>query len=212
MTSCAMDLIDALSEVKKHLTAISGYAQTAMNVPAASELMKQSFKGIVSEAKAAERRVEDLSKSLRCGRSISTDIESDLLKNQRKPTVLVIDDENSIRQLLKRTLEKIGCTVYLAEDGAAGVQAYKKNSIDLVITDLVMPEKEGIEVIRELKMENAEVQIIAISGGGLNAPGTYLDIAKALGARQVFAKPIIMEDFLNTVKFILSESNGASVT
>ncbi len=73
-------------------------------------------------------------------------------------------------------------------------------SPDLVITDLIMPEKEGLESIRELKKINSEVQIIAISGGGVIDPKIYLNLASRLGAVHVFAKPVDNEILLSTIK------------
>lgn len=117
--------------------------------------------------------------------------------------ILIIDDEPQIRLLLKKMFEREGFNVILASDGNEGVSSFKKNRIDLVITDIIMPEKEGIEIIQEIKNESPDTPIIAISGGGKNSPDTYLNIAKFLGAHKVFEKPVEKKELLNAVKAAL---------
>lgn len=76
-----------------------------------------------------------------------------------------------------------------ARDGAEGLRFYGEHGTDLIITDLIMPGNEGLEIIQELRRANPEAKIIAMSGGGRNGPTDYLKIAKFFGARQVLAKP-----------------------
>ena len=104
--------------------------------------------------------------------------------------ILVIDDEQSIRALLKQMFERQGYQVLLAKNADIGIQQFKKNLVDLVILDLVMPEKDGIETIRELKSLDADIKIIAISGGGVIKPELYLKLARKFGAIYSFQKPI----------------------
>jgi len=80
--------------------------------------------------------------------------------------ILVIEDDVQVRALLKKLLESEGYTVLEAENGNIGIRLYHENSVDVVITDLIMPEKEGIETIRELRKIAPQIKIIAISGGG----------------------------------------------
>ncbi len=118
--------------------------------------------------------------------------------------ILVIDDENSIRLLLKKMLEREGFDVMTASDGKEGMDIISKAAFDLVITDIVMPEKEGIEIIMELKKGYPDIPIIAISGGGVVIPEMYLDLAEKLGAVRTFSKPIDKETLVSTINEILS--------
>jgi DNA-binding response OmpR family regulator len=113
--------------------------------------------------------------------------------------ILIIDDEPQIRSMLKMMLEREGFNVIVASDGKEGMKIFEKEPVDLVITDLIMPEKEGIEVIQELRKNNSNLPIIAISGGGKNSPDTYLNIAKLLGANAIFEKPVAKEKLIDAV-------------
>ena len=87
--------------------------------------------------------------------------------------ILIIDDDDQIRRVLRKTLERDGYDVADAPNGKEGIRLYRENPADLVITDIIMPEKEGIETIRELRRDFPEVKIIAISGGGRIGPDSY---------------------------------------
>lgn len=115
------------------------------------------------------------------------------------PRILVVDDEEQIRRILRTTLERAGHQVDTAADGNEAVAAYDPARHDLVITDIVMPEKEGIATIQELHRANPEVKIIAISGGGRISPEEYLDWARRFGVHRTFTKPIDRDDLLSTV-------------
>jgi DNA-binding response OmpR family regulator len=104
--------------------------------------------------------------------------------------VLIIDDDAQFRLMLRRTLEKEGYEVFDAPDGQQGLFSYRQLQTDLVITDIIMPEKEGIETILDLRREFPSVKIIAISGGGRNSPGDYLTLANKLGAQVTMEKPL----------------------
>ena len=105
--------------------------------------------------------------------------------------------------MLKLTLERAGHEVTEAEDGNQAVQKYDPASIDLVITDIVMPEKEGIETIMELRSLDAQVKIIAISGGGRINPDDYLNWARRFGVRHTFTKPVDRDQLLNGINDLL---------
>jgi len=120
-------------------------------------------------------------------------------------TILLIEDDSQTRKLLKRMLDSAGYNVLEAADGKEGVNLFKQEPADLVITDLVMPEQEGIETIRILKQVVSDVKIIAISGGGRIGPENYLSMAERLGARQTLKKPIKREDLLEAVDKMLQE-------
>ncbi len=114
--------------------------------------------------------------------------------------ILIIDDEPQIRSMLTLMLEREGYEVVEASDGVAGIKEYRQNPVDLIITDLIMPNKDGIGMIIDLKKEFPDVKIIAMSGGGLNKPDGYLKGAKKLGAACTLTKPIDREEMLRAVK------------
>ena len=118
--------------------------------------------------------------------------------------ILIIDDEAPVRKLLKKLFEKNNYEVLEAANGIQGIKLFNEQHPDLIISDLIMPEKEGLETIREIKKSNPDVPIIAISGGGLADPKIYLNIARNLGAVRTFSKPIDNEILLSTIKEILS--------
>lgn len=120
-----------------------------------------------------------------------------------RKTILVIDDDESIRLLLRAVLEPEGYQVLEASDGVKGLQEYEKNPTDLVITDLIMPGKEGIETIRDLCREFPGVKIIAVSGGGRIGPDSYLKMAKGVGARRTLRKPFDRNSLVKTVEEVI---------
>ena len=117
--------------------------------------------------------------------------------------VLVIDDDQQMRKLLRQVMEWAGYEVMEAEDGRAGMKMQQQVQADLVITDLIMPEQEGLETITALKNMYPAVRIIAISGGGRIGPEAYLPAAKELGADRVFSKPFDVKELAQTVKELL---------
>jgi DNA-binding response OmpR family regulator len=117
--------------------------------------------------------------------------------------ILVIDDDEVIRALLRDFLERDGYEVMEAENGKIGLKLLRENGADLVITDLIMPEKEGIETIRELRKDFSDVKIIAISGGGAIGPETYLQMAKSMGAHRVFGKPFSLQEISEAIRELI---------
>ena len=120
--------------------------------------------------------------------------------------ILIIDDEPQIRSMLTLMLEREGYEVVEAPDGVEGIKVYRQNPADLIITDLIMPNKDGIGMIIDLKKEFPDIKIIAMSGGGLNKPDGYLKGAKKLGASCTLTKPIDREEMLRAVRDILKDS------
>jgi DNA-binding response OmpR family regulator len=120
--------------------------------------------------------------------------------------IYVFDDEPSILLMIKKMLEKAGYEVDIALNGKEGMELFKRNVPDLLITDIIMPEKEGLETILELRKSYPELKIIAISGGGRISPGGYLPGAKLLGANIVFEKPLDQKEFLQAVTLLLDET------
>jgi YesN/AraC family two-component response regulator len=117
--------------------------------------------------------------------------------------VLIIDDEPYILLMLKKMLERAGYEVDLASNGREGMTLFEKGSADLVITDIIMPDKEGLELIIEMKKQSPELKIIAMSGGGRISPESYLECATHFGAEKVFQKPFRQKDLVSAVKELL---------
>jgi CheY-like chemotaxis protein len=113
--------------------------------------------------------------------------------------VLIIEDNEILRHVVQRTLVAAGYEVQDVANGKAGLNAYRQQPSDVVITDIVMPDTEGLETIRELRRHDAAVKIIAMSGGGLGASGGYLKLARQFGARWTLTKPFSGEDLRNVV-------------
>jgi DNA-binding response OmpR family regulator len=117
--------------------------------------------------------------------------------------ILVIDDEEAVRGIMSRILTRAGHEVVEAEDGAVGTRLFEASSFDLVITDLIMPEKEGIETILDLKGTYPDVRILVVSGGHtLDKTGPLQD-AEALGADASLGKPFKVDDLLAAVNALL---------
>ena len=125
-------------------------------------------------------------------------------------SILIIDDEAPIRSMLRLILERAGYSVIEASDGIEGIRHYREQPADLIITDLIMPNKDGIGMIIDLKKEFPGIKIIAMSGGGLNKPDGYLKGAKQLGARHTLSKPIDREELLRVVKDTLKNVAGST--
>src|SRR5450759_360964 len=120
--------------------------------------------------------------------------------------IYVFDDEPSILLMLKKMLEKAGHEVDTALNGREGMELINKDLPDMLITDIIMPEKEGLETIFELRRKYPKLKIIAISGGGRISPDGYLPGAKLLGADIAFQKPLVQKDFLEAVALLLNET------
>lgn len=115
--------------------------------------------------------------------------------------ILVIDDEDIIREMLKDILEPEGHQIVEAENGLQGVEKYDPEDIDMVITDIMMPEKDGFATIEELRQKKSDVKIIAFTGFGLH----NLPVAFDLGAARVYEKPIKPNDLKQAVAGLLAE-------
>ena len=116
-------------------------------------------------------------------------------------TILIIDDQESIRALLRTTLEAAGYAVMEASNGRIGLELYRQRPTDLVITDILMPELNGLNLLVELMREFLHARVIAISGSGEGK--NVLDHAKLLGARQTFQKPFSLPRLLDAVRYEL---------
>jgi len=116
------------------------------------------------------------------------------------PSVLVVEDDVQVRTMLRMTLEDAGYCVREASDGHQAIGLHRSFPADIIVTDILMPEKEGLETIMELRTEWPDLRIIAITGGGSGDPQSYLEIAKRIGAARAFQKPVDQKELLNAVK------------
>jgi CheY-like chemotaxis protein len=117
--------------------------------------------------------------------------------------ILVVDDDAAVRSLFHKILARAGYRVMEAADGAQALAALRKGGVDLVITDLVMPGKEGIETIVEIRKNHPQVKVAAVSGA---FGGRYLEVASLLGAEAALAKPVSEEDLVGMVRRLLGGS------
>jgi len=121
--------------------------------------------------------------------------------------ILVVDDEEIIRFTLRQMLEKAGHEVVEAVNGQEALNSCEERLVDLVITDIIMPEKEGIETIVELRQRQPDLKIIAVSGGGRTKTMDYLEIAERLGADGALAKPLQRQVVMEAVDKALGSAN-----
>jgi CheY-like chemotaxis protein len=123
--------------------------------------------------------------------------------------MLIIDDDPTVRSLVTGILEAKGHTAVEARDGRAGLATFSKESFDLVVTDIVMPEQEGIETIGALRRLNRTVPILAISGSStIGGSGDYLRAAAALGASATLKKPLHADLLVETIERLLADAHA----
>lgn len=114
--------------------------------------------------------------------------------------VLLVEDDALFASLVQRALAGFGYTVVHARNGRAALDIYNPSTVNLVLTDLIMPSMEGIELIMALRKINPEVKIIAMSGGGRNQPEAYLAITERLSVVKTLAKPFALDELQRVVK------------
>ena len=124
------------------------------------------------------------------------------------PKILVIDDDAAVRHTVARMLRRGGYDVVLAEDGDEGLRLFRSENPELVITDIIMPEKEGLEAIREICRLRPDAKIIAMSGGGRIANVDFLSMAGRLGATEIIRKPFDPATLLDAVARCLATGSG----
>ena len=120
------------------------------------------------------------------------------------PGVLIVEDEKELREMLKISLIRRKFTVFEADNGKEAIIHFKPSITDLVVTDLIMPEEDGLKVIIKLRELKPSIKIIAISGGGKAGPGSYLNLAKALGADAIYSKPFSINDLIAKIEELLN--------
>lgn len=121
------------------------------------------------------------------------------------PELLLIDDDAAMRSMLFRAITRAGYVVHEAPDGREGLKILASHPIALVLTDIIMPDVEGVELIFRIRKTHPTMPIIAMSGGGRMSPKGYLDVAKSCGANRTMSKPFDIEQLLASVAELLSE-------
>lgn len=122
------------------------------------------------------------------------------MMNEKPSTVLIIEDDPSLRDSLRRTLRKKGYTIIEAEEGGQGLKLLKTHAIDVVLIDIFMPGKEGIETILEIRQMRPQVKVIAMSGGGERMYIDVLRVAKSSGCHQTLDKPFSEEALIKAIE------------
>jgi CheY-like chemotaxis protein len=125
-------------------------------------------------------------------------------------SILIVDDEPDVAEAIQAVLEHAGFTVVVANSAARALEALQRQQFDIVVTDVIMPKVNGLELIRRLRADHPRVRVIAISGGGSFGPLTlkpeaisthaFIAAARDAGAEEVVTKPFDLEDLLATVR------------
>lgn len=119
-------------------------------------------------------------------------------------TILVVEDEAQLREVLRMTLERASYRVIVAESGNAGIRHYRESRPDLILTDILLPEMDGLEVLRAVRLIDSKARIIAMSGGGQAADMKFREFTKEFGAVESLAKPFRAAQLLTAVERVLS--------
>lgn len=117
--------------------------------------------------------------------------------------ILIIDDDYQIREMVRFLFEQEGHEVVEAQEGEAAMQLHRRTPADLVITDILMPGKEGVQTIIEFRREFPNIKIIAISGGGTGAPHIYLELAEKFGVEKALSKPLEIAELIKAANELL---------
>jgi CheY-like chemotaxis protein len=125
--------------------------------------------------------------------------------------VLLVDDDEIFRPMVQLMLERLGHEVVTAANGTEALARYAEQRCDIVLTDIVMPDKEGLETIRALTRGDRGVRIIAMSGGGRVNANDYLHLAAQFGAARVLRKPFSMQELVEALDALQVANGSASV-
>src|SRR5215212_6500976 len=113
--------------------------------------------------------------------------------------VLLCEDDIDVRTVLVRLLERLGCRVTQAENGGEALQKHTADPADVVLTDMIMPEKDGIETIRAFRQQFPDVRLVAMSGGAIAGAVVYLHLALRMGASAVLPKPFTVRELASAI-------------
>jgi two-component system, chemotaxis family, chemotaxis protein CheY len=132
------------------------------------------------------------------------------VRNVPFPTILLIDDDRAVLHSLAAVLEAEGFNVLTADDGLAGMRVLHQSRPDIVVTDIIMPNQEGIETIVQMRRARPDIKIIAMSGGGRIGNMDFLSIAHGLGADATLAKPFDPDELTAAVHDLLAREAPTS--
>ena len=120
------------------------------------------------------------------------------------PSILIIDDDDSLRASLCRTLRKEEYTIFEASEGRQGMKQLAHSQVDLILLDMFMPDKDGLETIVDLRRTHPGIPIIAMSGGGFKGTVDVLHVAKKMGVRRTLSKPFTREELIEAVAQVVN--------
>jgi CheY-like chemotaxis protein len=129
--------------------------------------------------------------------------ESTHQPEERRECVLVVDDDSAARSLLRVYLERAGFAVVEAEDGLDAARVLEAQDVDVVVTDVFMPEQDGIELVQGLRRDRPDLPIVVVSGGDRSHDTFMLRVAEALGAGAVLRKPVRAEELVAAIRRLL---------
>lgn len=121
--------------------------------------------------------------------------------------ILIIDDEDDVRDVFAEAFRISGYEVCEAANGSVGLKTFDQEAPDIVVVDVFMPEKDGIETLLEIRMRNEQVPIIAMSGGGHGQHFQFLDMTRKLGANRLLKKPILPKDLVKAASECLADKD-----
>jgi CheY-like chemotaxis protein len=122
--------------------------------------------------------------------------------------IMVVEDDGALQLLIQRVLLGSGHSVRLVEDGAAALRQFREFSPDLVLLDMILPGRDGFEILEDMRKLDSEVYIVAMSGGGRLGPDVYLKMAQALGVRGILHKPFGPLELLQVVSIFKEFQEG----
>lgn len=123
-----------------------------------------------------------------------------------KTKILVVDDDDVIRLMIRNIIAKIGSITLEARNGNEAIAVFKQEQPQLIITDILMPDKEGLETIRDIRAIDPKARIIAMSGGGATQNLSFLQLAQKIGVNHVMVKPIKPDELINAIKAIMTKA------
>jgi CheY-like chemotaxis protein len=174
-------------------------------------ILSTGFSEAVDGEKAQEAGIQEMLRKPLLASDLAQAIRRVLDGRQRskkevKRRILIVEDDSQVREMLTQVMKMEGYTTFEACDGKQGISMCRAEPVDLVITDIFMPEADGLQAIREIRQLHPNTKIIAISGGGETVAGDFLRHAELFGAHQVFAKPLVLSELVGAVRQLLGDT------